>query len=84
MTISSLIPEVSEAFKELKQKEQEKEQQIKLNDRVQEMEITMGVVRSLLGQLAKETKTKRFIITGPEGDKLGTILRKDLKKLAED
>ncbi len=48
------------------------------------MEITMGVVRSLLGQLAKETKTKRFIITGPEGDKLGTILRKDLKKLAED
>ena len=56
----------------------------KLNDRVQEMEITMDVVRPLLGQLVKETKTKRFIITGPEGDKLGTILRKDLKKLAEE
>ena len=46
--------------------------------------LSVDVVRPLLGQLVKETKTKRFIITGPEGDKLGTILRKDLKKLAEE
>jgi len=48
------------------------------------MEISMGVVRALVGKLAKETKTKRFIITCPEGDKIGMILTKDLKKLEED
>ncbi len=48
------------------------------------MEITIGVVRPLLSQLVKGTKTKRFIITGPEGDKICTILTKDLKKLEED
>ena len=74
-----------EAFEEMQQKEREKEQQIKkLNDRVQEMEITMGVVRPLLGQLAKETKTNRFVFTGPEGDKIGTILTKDLRKIDEE
>ena len=72
-------------LEELRKKEDEKENEIKkLNGRVQEMEITMGVVRPLLGQMAKETKTKRFIFTGPEGDKLATILTKDLKKLEED
>jgi len=67
------------------QKEQEKENEIKkLNDRVQEMEITMDVVRPLLGQLAKETKTDGFIFTGPEGDKIGKILTKDLRKIDEE
>ena len=75
----------SEAFEEMKRKEQEKEKEIgKLKDMVHEMEVTMGLVTPLLCQLANETKTNQFITTGPEGYKTGTILTKDLKKLKED
>ena len=106
LTILSPVPELSEAFEEIKKKEMEfetkyanqakeleelrkkedeKENEIKkLNGRVQEMEVTVGLMRPLLGQMAKETKTESFTFTGPEGDKIGTILTKNLKKLEED
>ena len=69
----------------MKQKELEKDKELgRLTARIEEMEVTMGVVRPLLGQLAKETKTDGFIFTGPEGDKIGKILTKDLRKIDEE
>ena len=66
-------------LEELRKKEDEKENEIKkLNGRVQEMEVTVGLMRPLLRQIVKETKTEGFTFTDSRGNEIATVMMKNL------